>query len=258
MADNEKKRDTVPPAEKTVAAPKKKRGFFGRIIAGLFSPFVSAYQRIILALSNTFHRIGHAISFVLSKIWFVLKKLLIVSAVLGVIAGSVYLGLYFKLINLEDLNRSLMLWKWPVIGENFVEPPPLPEPEPEENKEPEKAEDKKKESVEDVRPKTAEAKEASKPIKITKEEIEKQMKEAAKAEKKRASKLARLYENMKPQEAADILDSLDDATVIAVLQRMDESQAAKILAKLDPVKAARFSNIIFHGGSAVPRIGRLQ
>lgn len=264
MADKDIKQETVPPADDSPeeVKPKKKRGFFGRIFAALTDPFVSAYRRIILALSNTARRIWNAIKFVGSKLWFVLKRLLIASAVVGAIAGSIYLALYFKVLDLDDLNRSLMLWKWPVIGENFVEPPPLPEPEPEPEEktkpEGEAGKDKKKPAVEDVRPKQAEEKAPSKQIKITKADIEKQMQEAAKAEKKRAAKLARLYENMKPQEAADIMNEMDDATVISVLQRMEESAAAKVLAKLDPVKAGRLSNIIFHGGSAVPKIGRLQ
>lgn len=254
MADTDIKLDTVPPEEE---APEKKRGFFGRIFYGLFGPFIRIYKRIILALTNTFRRIGNGIKFVGLKTWKVLRVVLAVGAVLGVIGGACYAGIYFKLLNLEDLNRSLMLWKWPYIGENFVEPAPLPEEEPEPEKTDEKKKEKKETVVEDVRPKTAEAKASSKPIKITKEEIEKQMKEAAKAEKKRATKLARLYENMKPQEAADIMNEMDDSTVIAVLQRMEESAAAKVLAKMDPAKSARLSNIIFHGGSAVPKIGTL-
>ncbi len=88
---------------------------------------------------------------------------------------------------------------------------------------------------------------ASKPVVLTKAEIEKQMKAKQAEERKRISKLARLYNEMKPQEAADVMDSLDDDMAIAILQRMDESQAAKILAKFDPDKSARLTKIMYIG-----------
>lgn len=60
-------------------------------------------------------------------------------------------------------------------------------------------------------------------------------------ETKKISKLARLYGNMKPEEAVPILTQLDDATVVSVLNKMEEDQAAKILAQFDPAKAAQIS-----------------
>jgi flagellar protein FlbB len=60
-------------------------------------------------------------------------------------------------------------------------------------------------------------------------------------ETKKISKLARLYGNMKPEEAVPILTQLDDATVVAVLNKMEEDQAAQVLAKFDPAKAAQIS-----------------
>lgn len=256
------------PAEKVAAPVKKKKkvGIFRSIFNGLIFPFVWVYDRIVLAITNTLRRICNAITGVcraiknffwniftklweiMKKVWVVLKKVLIVLLVLGVIVGGFFLGMYLRLFNVDDVNRKLSLYKWPIIGENFVEPPPLEEPVAEQGSESAKDKNGK---IEDVRPKNAEAKSA--PIKVTKEEIEKQMKEAAAAEKKRVTKLARLYENMKPQEAATIMNDLDDVVIVAILQRMDESQAAKILAKIDPVKSARLTKIIFGGSTSFRR-----
>ena len=52
-----------------------------------------------------------------------------------------------------------------------------------------------------------------------------------------------------PQEAADIINDLDDDITIAILQRMDEGQSAKVLAKLDPEKSARLTKIMYTGAS---------
>ena len=67
------------------------------------------------------------------------------------------------------------------------------------------------------------------------------------AERKRVSKLARLYNEMKPEDAASILDALDDDTAIAILQRMDEGQASQVLAKFDADKSARITKIMYSG-----------
>ena len=58
---------------------------------------------------------------------------------------------------------------------------------------------------------------------------------------KKISKLARLYGNMKPEEAVPILTQFDTPTVVAILNKMDEDQAAKILAQFSPAQAAQIS-----------------
>ncbi len=50
--------------------------------------------------------------------------------------------------------------------------------------------------------------------------------------------LAKFYENMKAQEASDILLQLDDQTVVEILSKMKAREAAKIIEVLDPVRAA--------------------
>ena len=110
--------------------------------------------------------------------------------------------------------------------------------------------------VEDAKPGKDKDKEAkkddkdkkeSKKIVITKEEIEKQMKQREAEEKKRVSKLARLYNQMKPKDAAKAMDQLDDDMCIAILQRMDEAVVAKIMTEFDEGKTARITRIMYAG-----------
>lgn len=49
--------------------------------------------------------------------------------------------------------------------------------------------------------------------------------------------LVKVYETMKPREAATIMNDLDMAVLLAVLDRMKESKAAPILAAMQPDKA---------------------
>jgi flagellar motility protein MotE (MotC chaperone) len=49
--------------------------------------------------------------------------------------------------------------------------------------------------------------------------------------------IGKVYEAMTPEEAAPILDRLDDATLRAVLGRMRERQVAVILAAMNPDRA---------------------
>lgn len=72
-------------------------------------------------------------------------------------------------------------------------------------------------------------------------DLEKEIKLRQQEENKKISKMARLYANMKPEEAASIMKQLDDDAIIAVLNRMEEEQAAKIFALFDAGRAARLS-----------------
>ena len=58
---------------------------------------------------------------------------------------------------------------------------------------------------------------------------------------KSATKLAKMYEAMKPAQAAPIMQALDIEIILDIMGRMKERQAAKILSKMDPGLAARVS-----------------
>jgi Mg/Co/Ni transporter MgtE len=133
----------------------------------------------------------------------------------------------------------MKLYDLPVIGEYFVRPAPSEddmEKMPVEDAKPDKDTDVKKDD-----------KKESKKLVITKEEIEKQMKQREAEEKKRVSKLARLYNQMKPKDAAKAMDELDDDMCIAILQRMDEAVVAKIMTEFDEGKTARITRIMYAG-----------
>ena len=155
------------------------------------------------------------------------------------IIGGFVLGIYLQLIDSKEANEKLGLYNLPVVGEYFVKPEPT-------------AEELENKPVEDAKPVAEkepkkEPEKKNKQVILSKQEIEKQMREREAAEKKRVSKLARLYGQMKPQEAAEAMKDLDEDLTAAILQRMDESQAAKVLAKFEPSKAAQITDVIYAG-----------
>ena len=173
-----------------------------------------------------------------------LKIFIFLFLLLALVIGSFVLGIYYGLIDTEEFNEKYALYEYPVIGQYFVKPEKTEEKaEPQEEKKPEteekdKEQDKNKEKEKPPEPKK---------VVLTKEELAKQTAEREAAEKMRVSKLARLYGQMKPQEAADAMQNLDNDLTVAILQRMDESQAAKVLAKFDAAKAATLTDIIYAG-----------
>ena len=60
-------------------------------------------------------------------------------------------------------------------------------------------------------------------------------------------KLAKIYGAMRPEDAAPILEKLDDDEIIGILLNMKQRQAAKVLTKLDQSVAARISKRISAG-----------
>jgi len=171
----------------------------------------------------------------------IVKVLLMLFLLLVLIIGGFALGVYLQLIDTQEANEKLKLYDLPVIGEYFVRPAPS-----EEDMDKMPVEDAKPDKDKDVK-KDDKDKQESKKIVITKEEIEKQMKQREAEEKKRVSKLARLYNQMKPKDAAKAMDELDDDMCIAILQRMDEAVVAKIMTEFDEGKTARITRIMYAG-----------
>jgi hypothetical protein len=163
----------------------------------------------------------------------VFKIILMLFLLLVLVVGGFALGVYLRIFDTEEMNQKLGLYKLPVVGEYFVKPAP-PQEEMEEK------------PVEDVKPKPDEKKQ-SKKLTPSKKEIEEQMKQREDAEKKRVSKLARLYNGMKPKDAAEAMDALDDDLAVTILQRMEEGTASKVLSEFEPAKAARLTQIIYEG-----------
>ena len=161
-------------------------------------------------------------------------KLIIMLILLAVlIVGGFALGIYLRLFDTQAANEKLGLYNLPIIGQYFVKPAPTQD-------------EMENMPVENDKPDDKDKKDTKK-VTISKKEIEQQMKEREAAEKKRVSKLARLYNEMKPRDAAEAMDSLDDDLVIAILQRMDEGNAAKVLSEFQPVKTARLTQLMYEG-----------
>jgi len=168
-----------------------------------------------------------------------LKILFILILLLVLIAGGFALGVYLRLFDTQALNEEYGLHELPIIGEYFVPPAGTEE------------HSETSTTHTGTAPAAAAApKKSSESVKITKEEIEKQQKEREAAEKKRVTKLARLYNDMKPADAAKVMETLDIDLCIAILQRMDESNAAKVMTAFEPGRAAEITQIIYEGLSA--------
>lgn len=88
-------------------------------------------------------------------------------------------------------------------------------------------------------------------LKKLKEEIDAKIKrqeelkaEIARAQEERYQRLAKIYEQMPPEEAATRLEKLDDETAVNLILAIKPRQAAKILANVNPEKAAILSKLL--------------
>ena len=156
------------------------------------------------------------------------------------VIGGFFLGIYLKILDGDEMNKKLGLYDMPIIGQYFVRPTPE-----DGSTVPDSAAEKAKQ--EQAQAKKAADDKKSKPVKLTKEEIEKLTKQRQAEEKKRVSKLARLYNEMKPEDAAKIMENMESDIVIAIFQRMDESQVSQIMANFDTGKAASISKLMYVG-----------
>ena len=156
------------------------------------------------------------------------------------VIGGFFLGIYLQILDGDEMNKKLGLYDMPIIGQYFVRPTPE-----DGSTVPDSASEQAK--LEQERAKKAAEDKKSKPVKLTKEEIEKLTQQRQAEEKKRVSKLARLYNEMKPEEAAKIMENMESDIVIAIFQRMDESQVSQIMASFDAGKAASISKLMYVG-----------
>lgn len=81
-------------------------------------------------------------------------------------------------------------------------------------------------------------------------EIETKQRALTEERSRAAGRLAKVYENMKPEMAAPILSSLDMEILLDIMTRMKEREAAKILARMDTNLAARISTELSLGGAS--------
>lgn len=84
-----------------------------------------------------------------------------------------------------------------------------------------------------------------------KKKVESALKEYRKEEDKKTQSLVKIYENMKPKEAANIMARMKIENILPIVDRMKEKSAAEILAKMDPRVAKEIT-------SRLTEVGRLK
>ncbi len=161
-----------------------------------------------------------------------LKKIGIALVVMVLIVAGFFLGIYLQIFDSDEMNKKMGLYNMPVVGQFFPKP----------------AEETTSTVPDDAKEKEQPKKnDKSKAVKLDQKEIDKLTQQRQAEEKKRVSKLARLYNEMKPEDAARILETMDNDIVIAIFQRMDESQVSQIMTEFDPDRAAAISKIMYVG-----------
>lgn len=173
------------------------------------------------------------------------------------VVGAFAAAIKFEFLDTEDiamLNEELGLYRLPFVGNGrYFEVPegvewPPPEPEPEPPKEEPKPEEKVEPPKEEPKPKEEKKKEEKpKEVKVDKKAIDEQKAKREAEEKKRVTRLARIYENMKPEQAANALVNVDWDTTVLIFQRMNEDSVAQILAKMEPEAAAQLTEMLYAG-----------
>lgn len=162
--------------------------------------------------------------------------------------GGFIAGIYFEVIDkemTEPVNEVLQLWKYPILDQYFEKPEGYVEPEPEPEPEPKTEEVAVAPVAPAPQPKPEPKK--SKEVKVSQKDIERQMQEREAAEKKRVGKLARIYQNMKAEQAAEALGYVDVDTAVIIMQKMNEDAVGQILAKMEPTLAAQITQMLFEG-----------
>ncbi|MBP2229306.1 hypothetical protein J2847_002600 [Azospirillum agricola] len=75
-------------------------------------------------------------------------------------------------------------------------------------------------------------------------DIQKLMNQGDEKQSAQLESLVKIYETMKPKEAARIFEELDMPVLLGVIQRMKEQKTAPILAAMDPVKAKEVTSAL--------------
>ncbi|KAA0589985.1 hypothetical protein HUE56_15365 [Azospirillum oryzae] len=78
----------------------------------------------------------------------------------------------------------------------------------------------------------------------TKSDIQKLMAQGDEKQSAQLESLVKIYETMKPKEAARIFEELDMPVLLGVIQKMKEQKTAPILAAMDPVKAKEVTSAL--------------
>jgi flagellar motility protein MotE (MotC chaperone) len=81
-------------------------------------------------------------------------------------------------------------------------------------------------------------------LKNMQEQIRKVLGDADKAQLAQEASMVKIYETMKPKDAAKIFENLDMPVLMSVVSRMKEARVAPILGEMDPVKAKELTTAL--------------
>lgn len=81
-------------------------------------------------------------------------------------------------------------------------------------------------------------------LKAIQDQVRQAIGEATAEQKAQADSLVKIYESMKPKEAARIFENLDIPSLLQVVVKMKESKVALILAAMDPAKAKEITSAL--------------
>lgn len=91
-----------------------------------------------------------------------------------------------------------------------------------------------------------------------KSEIEVLLKQQSDEEKARVTSLVKIYEGMKPKDAARIFNTLDMDVLLNVVGRMSERKSAPIIASMDPARARNLTIMLMEQKALPDLVGNIN
>ncbi len=187
-----------------------------------------------------------------------IKWLLVLMLLLLLIAIGFAAGIYLKIFDIQTLAERSGLTENPVVKKYIVQPKTNFETVPL-DAEPQLPVTLPLTELPPADPTQATENKAG-VQKIDVAELQRLEKMKKEDEAKRIGKTARLYGNMKPEEAIPILNQLDDVTVLAIFSKMEEDQVAKLLAAMEAKRAAALTQSMLKSkiATGAPQPGAVQ
>ncbi len=97
---------------------------------------------------------------------------------------------------------------------------------------------------EELQKRKAELDEKLKTLEATRAEISKTLKSRVATDQEKVDKLIQFYSNMKPQQAAKVIETLNEDLAVEVLDKMKKKNAAEIMNMMDARKARKLSELM--------------
>lgn len=97
---------------------------------------------------------------------------------------------------------------------------------------------------EELQKRKAELDERLKQLEATRSEISKTLKSRVESDQQKVTKLVEFYSSMKPQQAAKVIETLNEDLAVEVLDKMKKKSAAEILNMMGAKKARKLSELL--------------